>query len=425
KAAAKPVAPSAKTKAELPAGESINAAPLPEASQTKPVIVGGKLVSLPPRPTPAAVVVEEVGDDIDLMAAAAADPQKVSVSAAPAAPAAPEPSPAGAEDLTNRWEYLKRKAAAQAIPPATTVGTARVTTPPPVQSPMVPPAPAPMAVSSRVAVSPEAVAYAPATAAPVPNTPWNRASIGSPTGPIPPAAASAPVNLGPFPPVLEENGISLDFSPERRQDDLISKLKMLAIEDGELRALLLQKNPSHLPALIEYVMLRPEPVRLAFVARELGHYHDPAVTDVLAQLLYHEDVRVVLAAIQGIQLNADPSGILHVSPFISSPDGILSEAARNALMSYGPAKVLQMYARELPRNADDRIREGGVFVLSRMKGGAVTNLLVQMLADRSVEVRKKVIMAMTFQKDPQYLPVLREFMKAAPEEEKKLARKAV
>ena len=284
----------------------------------------------------------------------------------------------------------------------------------------IPAAASPLA--SAPVVSPVPVSAAVNQAPVSPQTPWSRGASSVAVPPVPPASAESP---GPFPPVREEGGIVLDLSPERRQEDLVSKLKMFAIEDGELRILLQQRNPGHLPALFEYVMTRPESVRLAFVARELGHYHDPAVTDLLAQLLYHEDVRVVLAAIQGMQLNADPSGILHICPFLISPDGIVSEAARNALMSFGPAKILNMFVRELPRNSDDRIREAGVFVLSRMKGGAVTNLLVQMLADRSIEVRKKVVMGMTFQKDPQFLPVLREFMKAAPEEEKKLARKAV
>jgi len=95
--------------------------------------------------------------------------------------------------------------------------------------------------------------------------------------------------------------LSLDLSEEALREDLVGKLKMLAISDGELRELLAQKNPAHIPAIIEYIMTRPEPVRLAFIAREIGHYRDAAVIDTLETLLYNNDERVVLAAIQGLE----------------------------------------------------------------------------------------------------------------------------
>ncbi|MBF0500997.1 MAG: HEAT repeat domain-containing protein [Candidatus Riflebacteria bacterium] len=219
--------------------------------------------------------------------------------------------------------------------------------------------------------------------------------------------------------------LSIDLSDEGLKDDLLGKLKMLAIEDGELRALLSQRNIEHVPHLIEYVLTRPEPVRLAYVAREIGHYRDPAVADVLASLLYHDDQRVVLAAIQGLQNNGGMAAVLHLCPFLQSPVAVLVDAAKNALGAFGPQKILIAFT-ELPTHPDERVREGGIFVLSRMRGRPVVELLQKMLAsDRSENVRKKIMLAMTFHKDPSYINVLRDFMKSAGEDEKKLARKAI
>ena len=62
--------------------------------------------------------------------------------------------------------------------------------------------------------------------------------------------------------------VSIDLSEEALKDDLVGKLKMLAITDSELRELFALRNPAHIPHLIEYIMTKPEPARLAFVAKE-------------------------------------------------------------------------------------------------------------------------------------------------------------
>lgn len=218
--------------------------------------------------------------------------------------------------------------------------------------------------------------------------------------------------------------VSIDLSEESLKDDLIGKLKMLAISDGELRSLLAQKNPKHIPHLIEYILSRPEPVRLALVTRELGNFKDPAVIDTLASLLYNEDNRVALAAIQGLEISRSTAAILHICPFLKSDIPLLAQAARTALSNFGAVQILKAFAR-LPQHPDAKIREAGVFVLSRMKGTQVEQLLVQMLNDDAEEVREKVVLAMSYQKNPVYIDPLREFFRIAAGPDKTLARKAI
>ncbi len=218
--------------------------------------------------------------------------------------------------------------------------------------------------------------------------------------------------------------VSIDLSEESLKDDLIGKLKMLAITDGELRSLLAQKNVRHVPLLIEYVLSKPEPVRLALVTRELGYYNDPAVIDILASLLYNEDHRVALAAIQGLELSKNQQAILHICPFLKSDIPLLSQAARTALANFGAVAILKAFVK-LPQLADSRIREAGVFVLSRMRGTQVEQLLVQLLNDDVQEIREKVILAMSYQKNPVYIDPLREFFRIASGPDKTLARKAI
>jgi hypothetical protein len=225
--------------------------------------------------------------------------------------------------------------------------------------------------------------------------------------------------------LVGDDDVTIDLSPEALKVDLVGKLKMLAITDGELRQLLLQRNPDHLPHLCEYIMTRPEPARLAFLARELGHYRDPAVTDVLASLLFHEDLRVVLAAIHGLQTNGGPGAILHLCPFVQSTVPAIAEGARTALATFGARRILEAFLT-LPTHPDERLRAGGVYILARMRGEEVTGLLITMLNDQSPAVRQEVMLAMAFQKDPVYLPALREFArKATTEEDRRLARKAI
>lgn len=218
--------------------------------------------------------------------------------------------------------------------------------------------------------------------------------------------------------------VTLDLSAASVTEELVTKLQMLAITDGELRTLLQMRNPEHLPALVEYITLKPDPVRLAFLARELGHYHDPAVSEILSTLLYHQDHRVGLSAIQGLQLNGGAESVPAICPFLESEVPALVESARAALTEFGPRLVLEGLAR-LPSHPDDRVRSAGVFVLSRMKGAAVSKLLVAMLGDKSADVRRKVLLAMAFQKNPAFVPTLREFVRQAPEEDRKVARKAI
>lgn len=218
--------------------------------------------------------------------------------------------------------------------------------------------------------------------------------------------------------------VTIDLSEESLKEDLIGKLKMLAITDGELRSLLAQKNPKHVPHLIEYVLSKPEPVRLALVARELGNFTDPAVLDTLAGLLYNEDHRVALAAIQGLENSRNSNAILLICPFLKSDIPLLAQAARTALSNFGAVKILKAFV-QLPQLADARIREAGVFVLSRMKGAQVEQLLVQMLNDNDEEIREKVILAMSYQKNPAYIDPLRDFFRIATGPDKTLARKAI
>lgn len=227
----------------------------------------------------------------------------------------------------------------------------------------------------------------------------------------------------PMAPEVDFN-VSMDLSEEALKDDLTVKLKMMAITDAELREMFAQKNSRHIPHLIEYVLTRPEPVRLAFVARELGNYDDPAVIDILAGLLYHDDQRVSLAAIQGLEQSKKVTAILHLSPFLRSEIPLLAQAARTALNNFGAVKIMQAF-HNLPQNSDERIRLAGVFVLSRMKGPQVEELLKQMLRDDSLDVRCDVILAMSYQKSPAYLDSLREFFRIAADRDKTLARKAI
>jgi len=218
--------------------------------------------------------------------------------------------------------------------------------------------------------------------------------------------------------------LTIDLSDEALREDLIGKLKMLCISDGELRELFAMKNAAHIPHLIEYILTKPEPLRLAFVAREIGHYGDAAVIDTLASLLYHQDERVALAAIQGLENSKKPAAVLHLCPFLRSEIPLLAQAARTALSNFGAVKILQAF-KNLPDHSDEKIREAGVFVLSRMKGNAVEELLKKMLHDDSLEVRTRVILAMSYQKNPVYIDALREFFRIAAESDKAMARKAI
>lgn len=218
--------------------------------------------------------------------------------------------------------------------------------------------------------------------------------------------------------------VTIDLSDEALREDLIGKLKMLCISDGELRELFAMKNAAHIPHLIEYILTKPEPLRLAFVTREIGHYGDPAVIDTLASLLYHQDERVALAAIQGLENSKKPTAVLHLCPFLRSEIPLLAQAARTALSNFGAVKILQAF-KNLPEHSDEKIREAGVFVLSRMKGNAVEELLKKMLHDDSLEVRTRTILAMSYQKNPIYIDALREFFRIAAESDKAMARKAI
>ncbi|PKL49965.1 MAG: hypothetical protein CVV42_04710 [Candidatus Riflebacteria bacterium HGW-Riflebacteria-2] len=239
----------------------------------------------------------------------------------------------------------------------------------------------------------------------------------------PAATASSSSYPEPMAPDIDYN-VSMDLSEESLKDDLTVKLKMMAITDSELRDMFAQKNPKHIPHLIEYVLTKPEPVRLAFVARELGNYDDPAVIDVLAGLLYNEDQRVALAAIQGLEQTKKVAAIQYLCPFLRSEIPLLAQASRTALNNFGPVKIMQAF-HNLPQNSDERIRSAGVFVLSRMKGAQVEELLKQLLNDDSLDVRCDAILAMSFQKNPVYLDALREFFRIAADRDKALARKAI
>jgi hypothetical protein len=242
--------------------------------------------------------------------------------------------------------------------------------------------------------------------------------------PASPRQGPPPISLN-VPPELEAAYITMDLTEESLREDLIGKLKMTAIEDGELRKLLLQRNPEHLPFLIEFIMMKPEPVKLAFLAREMGYYHDPAVVDVLTGLLYHDDPRVVVGAIQGLQECASGLAILAICPFLQAQIPAIADAAKNALTFFGPKQLLAAF-QELKNQPDERVREAGVFILSRMKGRPVVDLLMSMLSDPSTRVRQKTILGMSFQKNPEYLEPLRDvFRSATHDEEKKLARKAI
>ena len=218
--------------------------------------------------------------------------------------------------------------------------------------------------------------------------------------------------------------VSIDLSEEALKDDLVGKLKMLAITDSELRELFAMKNPSHIPHLIEYIMTKPEPMRLAFVAKEIGNYGDPAVVDTLASLLYHEDERVVLAAIQGLEATKSPAAVIPLCPFLRSEIPLYAQAARTALSKFGAVKIMQAL-KDLPTFTDIKLKEAGIFVLSRMKGDPVEKILKTLLNDESSSVRIQAILAMSYQKNPVYIDPLREFYRIANETEKSMTRKAI
>ncbi|MBF0408932.1 MAG: HEAT repeat domain-containing protein [Candidatus Riflebacteria bacterium] len=223
---------------------------------------------------------------------------------------------------------------------------------------------------------------------------------------------------------IGDDVISLDLSDSNLSEDLVAKIKMLSITDDELMKLLEEKNPCHLPLFVEFLATRPDPKRTALLAAGLGNYHDPGVTDVLVSLLRNENKGVVYAAIGGLQTNGDPAGILSICHLLRSEDHELASAARAALYSFGPAKILEALAN-LHENPDEQIKASAVFLLARMKGKPVRAILEKMLYDTSEKVRKEVIEGMTFQKDPFYIDCLREFVKNSASEEKKLARKAM
>ncbi|MBR4330715.1 MAG: HEAT repeat domain-containing protein, partial [Candidatus Riflebacteria bacterium] len=218
--------------------------------------------------------------------------------------------------------------------------------------------------------------------------------------------------------------VSIDLSEEALKDDLVGKLKMLAITDSELRELFAMKNPAHIPHLIEYIMTKPEPMRLAFVAKEIGNYGDPAVVDTLASLLYHEDERVVLAAIQGLEATKSPAAVIPLCPFLRSEIPLYAQAARTALSKFGAVKIMQAL-KDLPTFTDIKLKEAGIFVLSRMKGDPVEKILKTLLNDESSSVRIQAILAMSYQKNPVYIDPLREFYRIANETEKSMTRKAI
>lgn len=218
--------------------------------------------------------------------------------------------------------------------------------------------------------------------------------------------------------------VSIDLSEEALKDDLVGKLKMLAITDSELRELFAMKNPAHIPHLIEYIMTKPEPMRLAFVAKEIGNYGDPAVVDTLASLLYHEDERVVLAAIQGLEATKSPAAVIPLCPFLRSEIPLYAQAARTALSKFGAVKIMQAL-KDLPTFTDIKLKEAGIFVLSRMKGDPVEKILKTLLNDESSSVRIQAILAMSYQKNPVYIDSLREFYRIANETEKSMTRKAI
>ena len=218
--------------------------------------------------------------------------------------------------------------------------------------------------------------------------------------------------------------VSIDLSEEALKDDLVGKLKMLAITDSELRELFAMKNPAHIPPLIEYIMTKPEPMRLAFVAKELGNYGDPAVVDALASLLYHEDERVVLAAIQGLEATKSNAAVIPLCPFLRSEIPLYAQAARTAMSKFGAVKIMQAL-KDLPSFSDIKVKEAGIFVLSRMKGDPVEKILKSLLNDESSSVRIQTILAMSYQKNPVYIDSLREFYRIASEAEKSMTRKAI
>lgn len=219
--------------------------------------------------------------------------------------------------------------------------------------------------------------------------------------------------------------VSIDLSEDSiMDDDLVAKLKMYAITDSELRDLLSQRNPMHIPFLIEYILSGPEPIRLSLIAREIGHYGDASVIDTLASLLYHNDNRVALAAIQGLANSRNSMAILHLCTFIKSEIPSLAQSSRTALAEFKAADILKAFV-ELHTHPDEKIRESGVFVLSRMKGKKVEEFLIKMLNDKSSKVVGKVILAMSYQKNPVYIEPLRVFYKTANDSDKSLARKAI
>jgi len=135
---------------------------------------------------------------------------------------------------------------------------------------------------------------------------------------------------------------------------------------------------------------------------------------------------VAVAAVQGLQISGSANAILQLCPMLQADRPVLIETAKNALLTLGPQYILNAFA-DLPTNPDERVRDGGVFVLQRMgPHPKVFELLTAMLHDRSERVRKKVILAMAFQKNPAFLTILREYYRdTSDDEEKKLVRKAM
>lgn len=219
--------------------------------------------------------------------------------------------------------------------------------------------------------------------------------------------------------------VSMDLSDDALQEEVLGKMKMLAISDQELRSILMQRDPRHIPHLLDYVAMRPEPVRLAFVARELGGFADPIVIDTLSTLLAHADARVAIGALQGLAKIGGPQAILRIATMLQAETPMVSAEARTALNSFGPREILKALLT-LPSVSDEQVRLAGIFLLSRMRGKEVVRLLMELLYDVSPQVRRKVILAMAFQKDPVFLPGLREFFRrTADEEDRKFARKGI
>ena len=89
--------------------------------------------------------------------------------------------------------------------------------------------------------------------------------------------------------------------------------------------------------------------------------------------MYNNDERVVLAAIQGLENSRHPSAVLLLCGFIRSDIPLLAQAARSALTKFGAVLIIEecKFTSSIRR----KIKEAAIFVLSRMKGSAVEDLL--------------------------------------------------